>query len=91
MKLSSIFSPIHQGHQQLICPAQLGRTPKAGHLAFHYADHLLERLMLNSCQSFEIFLASVFDFFVSHVPIMAHLPLMQEVYYILMMAMVSIL
>jgi hypothetical protein len=55
--------------------------PKIGHFFFKYADHLLEGLMLNPSQSLEILLTSVFDFCVSHVPIMANLPLMQEVHY----------
>jgi hypothetical protein len=36
-------------------------------------------LMFNSGQPLENFVATVFNFVVSHVPIMAHLPLMQEV------------
>ena len=54
--------------------------PKGGHFPFQYGYHLLGGLMLNSCQSLEVFVTSGFDFFVSHVPIMAHLPLLQEVY-----------
>ena len=79
MKLSAIFSPIHQGHQQLVCPAQLRWTSKVGQLAFQYSHHFLEGLMLYSCQPLEVSIGSVFYFFVFHVPIMAHLSLMQEV------------
>jgi hypothetical protein len=35
--------------------------------------------VFDPCQPFEVFIASLFNFFVSHVPIMAHLLLMQEV------------
>jgi hypothetical protein len=36
--------------------------------------------VFDACQSLEVFITSSFNFFVSHVPIMAHLLLMQEVY-----------
>jgi hypothetical protein len=80
MKLGTIFSPVHQRHQQLVCSAQLGRSPKIGHLRFQHANHLSESMVFDSRQPLEVFIASFFDLCISYVPIMAQLQLMQEVY-----------
>jgi hypothetical protein len=40
---------------------------------------LFEGLMFNAGQPLKVWIFSVFDFFVSHVPIMAQFLLMQEV------------
>jgi hypothetical protein len=79
IKSGAIFSPAHQRNQQLIRSAQLGRTSKTWHLSFQHSNHLSEGVVFDPCQLFEVFIASLFNFFVSHVPIMAQFLLMQEV------------
>ncbi len=79
MKLGAIFSPVHQGQQQLIGPFQLGRAPESGQFLFEHLDHQPEGLVFNTGQTFEVFVTAVLDILVSHVPILAHFLLLQEV------------
>jgi hypothetical protein len=54
--------------------------PKARHLSFQHRDHLWEGFVLDPCQPFEVFFASLFYFSVSQVAIMTQLLFMQEVH-----------
>src|SRR5690349_9807643 len=73
MKFSSVFSPVHQGHQQLIRPTQFRRSPEVTQPFLNDFEHLFKRFSLYACQTFEIRVLQVFDRFISHLPIMAHL------------------
>ena len=73
MKFRSVFSPIHQGHQQLIGSAKFGWSPKVGQPFLHDFEHLAKGVSLDTRQSLELCILQMFDRFVSHVPIMAHL------------------
>ncbi len=54
MKLGPILTPVHQGHQQLIRSAQLGRLAKIAQVPLQDCQHLFEDASANTGQSFEI-------------------------------------
>jgi hypothetical protein len=53
MRFRSIFSPVHQGHQQLIGSAQFGRLPKATQPLFRDLEHLCKGFSLYTCETLE--------------------------------------
>ena len=79
MELGPILTPIHQGHQQLIRSAQLGRSAKVPQAPLQDRHHLIEHAPAHAGQAFEIAIFECFDVLVSHAPIMAHSILLQEV------------
>ena len=54
MKLRSIFSPVHQGHQQLIGSAQLRRSSKATQSFLNDLAHLLKGFSLYAGKTLEV-------------------------------------
>ena len=54
MKFRSVFSPVHQGHQQLIGSAQFGRSPKVTQSFFNDFEHLFKRFALYASETLEI-------------------------------------
>ena len=54
MKFSPVFSPLHQGHQQLIGSAQFGRSPKVSQSFFNHFEHLGKGFSLYAGETFEV-------------------------------------
>ena len=54
MKFRSIFSPVHQGHQQLIGSAQLRWSPEGTQSLLHYFEHLRKGFSLYTSETLEI-------------------------------------
>jgi hypothetical protein len=54
MKFSSILSPVHQGHQQLIGSAQFRRPPKVTQPFLNNFQHLLKGFSLDTRETLEI-------------------------------------
>ena len=54
MKLGPVFSPVHQGHQQLIRSAQLRWSPEVSQPFLHDCEHLFEGFALYTRQPFEV-------------------------------------
>ena len=56
MERGAIFSPIHQGQQELIAATQFRWPAKIAQSLFDYRFHLLEGAAFNSSRSFEFFI-----------------------------------
>ena len=69
-KFYSIFSPVHQSHQQLLGSAQFGWSPKVLYTFLDDCKHLIESFALDTGSPFEVTFFEMFDNFVVHVPIM---------------------
>ena len=54
MKFGSVFSPVHQGHQQLIGPAQFRRSPEIAQSFFNDLEHLRKGFSLHARKPLEI-------------------------------------
>ncbi len=54
MELRPILSPVHQGHQQLICSTQLGWSTEVSQPFFNHCQHSFKGCALHACQSFEV-------------------------------------
>jgi hypothetical protein len=54
MKFGSIFSPVHQGHQQLIGSAQFRRPPEVTQPFLYDFEHLFKGCSLYASETFEI-------------------------------------
>ena len=48
MKFRSIFSPVHQGHQQLIGSAQFRWSPEVSQPFLNHFEHLIEGFALDT-------------------------------------------
>jgi len=59
--------------QKLIGSTQFWRPSKVMQAFLNHLEHFGKGLSLDTCQTFEVCVLSLFDRFVSHVPIMAHL------------------
>ena len=73
MKLGPVFSPVHQGHQELIRSTQFWRSAEITEALFNHFQQQIKGFALDARQAFEICIFEVFDCFVSYVPIMTHL------------------
>jgi hypothetical protein len=54
MKFRSIFSPVHQGHQQLIGSVKFRGSSEVSQPFFNDCKHLIEGFALDARQSFEV-------------------------------------
>lgn len=73
IKFRWIFSPVHQGHQQLIGSTQLWRSPEVSQSFHNDCEYLLKGFSLYACQAFEICVFKLSDCLIVHAPIMPHL------------------
>ncbi|MCW5200345.1 hypothetical protein VU07_00795 [Desulfobulbus sp. F4] len=85
MKFSTLFKPMHQGHQKLISPAQFRRPAKIAQPLLNNLEHNLEHFgegrTLNTCRTLKILITQILHIFVSHShKVHGLVRLMQEVY-----------
>jgi hypothetical protein len=73
MKFRSIFSPVHQRHQQLIGSAQFWRSAEVTQSVLKNLEHFFKSCFRYACETLEICVLELFDCFAFHVPSMAHL------------------
>ncbi len=71
MGLGTVFSEIHEYHEEPILKSKFWGSTKVGQTLFEHGDHENEGLLRDTCEPFEVFRCVVLDIFVEHTSTMA--------------------